>query len=196
MDDRFNHHQYVIRKKVFKLLGGAFHIYDENEQQVLLYSRQKAFKLKEDIRLYTGEDMQTEVLHIQARAVIDWGASYDVMDALTKERVGSLRRKGFKSMLRDEWVVMNAEGREIGLVRECSQLVALVRRVFELGALLMPQTYHLTLGDQLVGSFKQNRNPFIKKIFVDFRHDTGGWLDRRLGLAAAVLMCAVEGRQG
>jgi hypothetical protein len=36
----------------------------------------------------------------------------------------------------------------------------------------------------------------VKKIAIDFRHDTGGRLDRRLGLAAAVLMCAIEGRQG
>jgi hypothetical protein len=54
----FTENRYLVRRKVLKLLGGAFHVYDANEN-VIAYSKMKAFKLKEDIRLYTGEDMTT-----------------------------------------------------------------------------------------------------------------------------------------
>ena len=77
--DRFEHRTYQIRKKFFKIFGGAFHIYDPTGQ-VAFYSRLKAFKLKEDIRVYTGEDMQTEALAIRARQVLDIAATYDVVD--------------------------------------------------------------------------------------------------------------------
>ena len=69
----------------------------------------KAFKLKEDIRLYTSEDMQTEVLSIQARKIIDISSAYDVIDSLTGAKVGALKRKGLKSILKDEWIIMDAE---------------------------------------------------------------------------------------
>ena len=53
---QFQHNTYLIRQKIFKLFGAAFHIYDP-AGNVAFYSKQKAFKLKEDIRIYTNEDM-------------------------------------------------------------------------------------------------------------------------------------------
>jgi hypothetical protein len=46
-----------------------------------------------------------------------------------------------------------------------------------------------------VCSFKQNVNPFVMKISLDFSADVNRLLDRRLGLAAAILLCAIEGKQ-
>ena len=105
----FSHNKYLIRRKVFKVLGAAFHIYDP-EGRLAFYSRMKAFKLKEDIRLYTDESMQTEVLTIKARQIIDFSAAYDVVDSLTGEKAGALKRKGMKSIFKDEWIIMNEEG--------------------------------------------------------------------------------------
>ena len=56
----FTDDYYLIRRKILKLLGGAFHIYNA-QQQVVGYSELKAFKLKEDIRLYTDETMSQEI---------------------------------------------------------------------------------------------------------------------------------------
>ena len=69
--DQFQHKTYLIRQKVLKLFGAAFHIYDA-EGNVAFYSKQKAMKLKEDIRVYTGEDMQTELLTIKAKGILDF----------------------------------------------------------------------------------------------------------------------------
>lgn len=63
---RFQHNTYLIRRKVFKLFGGAFHVYD-SAGQVVLFANIKAFKLKEDIRLYAEEDMHAELLLIRAQ---------------------------------------------------------------------------------------------------------------------------------
>ena len=56
----FQHNHYLFRKKVFKLFGEAFHVYDEYGS-VLLYSKQRPFKLREDFRVYSDE-RQTEEL--------------------------------------------------------------------------------------------------------------------------------------
>lgn len=189
--DRFVHQTYLVRKKVFKIFGGAFHIYDPMGQ-VAFYSKMAAFKLKEDIRLYTGEDMRTEVLAIRARQILDIAATYDVYDSATNEKVGALKRKGLKSILKDEWIVMDPDDREIGLIKEDSMLLALVRRFL---TNLIPQTFIVEMNGAAVCVMKQRFNPFILKLEVDFSPDTGGVFDKRLGIAAAILLSAIEGRQ-
>lgn len=191
MSDRFVHSTYLVRRKVLRLFGGAFHIYDPNGQ-VAFYANMKAFKLKEDIRLYTGEDMQTEVLVIKARQILDISAAYDVVDPTTNEKVGALKRKGLKSLLKDEWIFMDANDQEMGFIKEDSVFLALIRRFL---TNLIPQKYYGEIRGTPVCTFKQNFNPFVMKITLDFSQDTNRLLDRRLGIATAVLLCAIEGKQ-
>jgi|TARA_B100000959_G_C14776193_1_gene539615 uncharacterized protein YxjI len=191
--DQFQHNTYLVRQKILKLFGAAFHIYDASGN-LAFYSKQKAFKLKEDIRVYTGEDMQTELLTIRTDQILDIGATYQVHDPQQGGvHVGSLRRKGLKSIIRDEWVFLNPEGQEIGLIQEDSTALALLRR-FYLGWLL-PQQYDGMLGNVPVCNFKRNFNPFVSKVTLDYSMDQQGLLDRRLGIAAAVLLVAIEGKQ-
>jgi len=155
----------------------------------------KAFKLKEDIRLYTGEDMRTEVLTVKARSIIDFSAAYDVFDPVKNEKVGALKRKGLKSILKDEWIVMDSTDRELGTISEESTFLAVIRRFVPFVALLLPQQYHVQMGGGPVASFTRNFNPFVMKITLDFTSDINHLMDRRLGLAAGVLLIAIEGRQ-
>ena len=53
---QLNEPYYIVRTKVFKLFGGAFHVYDP-AGNVVMYSKQKAFKLREDIRVYNDDAM-------------------------------------------------------------------------------------------------------------------------------------------
>jgi uncharacterized protein YxjI len=188
----FSHQSYILRKKVFKLFGGAFHIFAPNGA-LAFYSSQKAFKLKEDIRVYSDESMGQELLVMKARNVLDISATYDVTDPALGARVGALRRKGLKSILKDEWLILDDKDREIGLIQEDSTALALLRR-FAVGWLL-PQTYQGAVGGQAVCEFKRNFNPFVSKVSLDFSMDSAGRLDRRLGIAAAVLLLAIEGKQ-
>jgi uncharacterized protein YxjI len=188
---RFGQSRYLLRKKFFKLFGGAFHIYDE-AGNVAFYSKMKAFKLKEDLRVFTSEEMNEEVLSIKARNILDISATYDVTDTTTGRKIGALRRKGLKSILRDEWLILDANDQEMGSIQEDSLALALVRRLL---SNLVPQTFQGTVGGTPVLTFRQRFNPFIQKIELDFSVDRGGKLDRRMGIAAAVLLCAIEGRQ-
>ena len=72
--------------------------------------------------------------------------------------------------------------------------MALIRRFIPF-ANLIPQEYHGDIRGTPVCTFKQNFNPFVMKISLDFSADVNRLLDRRLGLAAAVLLCAIEGKQ-
>ena len=182
--------EYLIRRKVFALLGAQFHIYDTN-QQLIGYCKQKAFKLKEDIRLYTDESMSKERLSIQARSIIDFSAAYDITDSFTGTKLGALKRKGWSSMIRDSWIVMDADEREIGKIEEDSMGMALLRRFV---ADIIPQSFHLvdSAGTELA-TFHQHFNPFIFKMSVKVNPQCP--LNPLMVLASGLLLAAIEGRQ-
>jgi len=46
-----------------------------------------------------------------------------------------------------------------------------------------------------VFEFHRNFNPFVSKMELDFSKDRTGALDRRVGIAAAILLVALEGKQ-
>ncbi|MEK3672702.1 MULTISPECIES: hypothetical protein [unclassified Paenibacillus] len=190
MNNIWGQSEYIIRKKVFSVMGAKLHIYNSSEELVL-FSQMKAFKLKEDIALYTDESMERELLRIKARKMIDLSATYDVYDSETGESLGALRRKGLKSIFKDEWVILDTGDNEIGFIKEDSVFMALLRRVIT----LIPQKYNVEIGSMVIPAFRQNFNPFVTKIIADFSEDRKGVLDRRIGVAAAILLCAIEGKQ-
>jgi hypothetical protein len=136
--------------------------------------------------------MTTQILQISARGVLDFGMTYDVIDVIANQKVGALRRKGMASILRDEWHILDVNDQQIGTILEDSMGMALLRRFL---SNLIPQTFNGDIQGRHVMVFKQRFNPFVAKIDIDFTGDTEGWLDRRLGVAAAVMLAAIEGRQ-
>lgn len=182
--------QYTIRRKVFTLLGAKFHVYDSTGK-LIGFSKQKAFKLKEDIRIFTDESMADERVVIKARSIIDFGAAYDVVNVKSGEKVGALKRKGWSSMLRDSWIVMDPNDREVGKIEEDSMAMALLRRFL---SNLIPQHYTLKDASQTeLADFRTHFNPFIHRMTVSVRESCT--LSPILVLAAGILLVAVEGRQ-
>ncbi len=191
MNPIFQFPSYLLQRQVFALTG-KFRVHDPSGNLVM-FSEQKMFKLREDIRVYSDENKTQEVLSIKARQIIDFSAAYDVVDTAYNQKVGTLRRKGWSSMLRDEWQVLDANDNQIGVMFEDSMGMALLRR-FLLGSWL-PQNYDITLGETRVADLKQNFNLFRYELNLDFSMDPSQRLDRRLGIAAGILLAAVEGKQ-
>lgn len=190
MNHIFQYNQYLLKRQVFALTG-KFRFYNPAGEMVM-FSEQKMFRLREDIRVYADEAKMQEVLAIKARQIIDFSAAFDVVDSATGQKVGALRRKGLASMLRDEWQILDVNDNVRGTLIEDSMGLALLRR-FLTG--LVPQNYDLLFGETRVADYKQNFNPFSYQLNIDFSMDTAGQLDRRLGVAAGILLAAIEGRQ-
>jgi hypothetical protein len=187
--ERFRQSSYQVRRKILKIFGGSFDVYGP-DGSLVLFASQKAFKLKEDIRLYADKQKTEELLVIKARNIIDWSAAYDVEDPLSGQKLGAFKRKGWSSLLRDQWIVMDTNDTEIGFIKEDSALMALLRRFIT----LIPQKYHCEVNGALACTYRQNWNPFVMKLNIAFPEGSSGF-DKRLGIAGAVLLCAIEGKQ-
>ncbi len=190
MNSAFSFDQYLLKRQVFALTG-KFRFFDPNGGLVL-FSEQKMFRLREDIRVYSDESKAQEVLMIKARQIIDFSAAFDVVDSATGQKVGALRRKGFASLLRDEWEILDKGDNVIGKLFEDSMGMALLRRFL---TRLIPQNYDITIDTERVADLKQNFNPFTYQLNIDFSMDISRRLDRRVGIAAGILLAAIEGRQ-
>jgi len=185
---------YTIRRKVFKIAGAAFHIYGE-DGSLVGYCAQKAFKLREDLRIYTDESKSQELMRIGTRQIVDFGATYEVT-LPDGSPLGSYRRKGMKSLLRDTWMVFGPEGRQVGTVQEDSAGLAVTRRLLGDYGSLIPQTFHIDLdGGGRVASYRTHFNLFVHRIGVTI-HEEDTVLDDLMLLAGGCLLAAIEGRQG
>lgn len=191
--------QYTIRQKILTFFGASFHIFDA-EGQVIGFCRQKALKLREDIRVYTAEDQAEELFGMKARSILDFSTTYDITLPDGTE-AGSLRRRGFKSMLRDEWQIFDTTGKQIARVSEDSAWKAILRRILGGLSAFMPQRFTVQETDAQgspsedpVATFRTHFNPFVYRLGIGI-HRTTEELDEMVLLASACLIGAIEGRQ-
>jgi hypothetical protein len=186
----FNGSKFFAKRK-FWAIAGQVHLYDESGGLVC-YVRQKILKLKEDITVYKDEKMAEPVLSIKARQIIDFSAAYDVVDVLTGEKAGALKRKGWKSLLKDSWILMDAADNEIGTLGEESSGGALASRLIN----LIPQKYIMrTSGGDTVARFDQQFAIAVHKFDIEFFDSSKPKIDRRLAMGALILLLLIEGRQ-
>ena len=192
MPAAFDVDSYLCRRKIIALVGKI--LVTDAAGATLAFSRQKAFKLREEIRVFTDDSEGTLLLMIKARNIIDFGATYDVT-APDGRVVGALRRKGFKSMVRDQWMVLGPGDSVDGSVDEAGGTgLALARRFIPFVAWFVSQDYTMTANGATVARMQRNRNPFVSKLAVQVERGAAA-AHRRLLLAAAVLLLIIEGKE-
>ena len=191
----FESDSYMIRQKVLKLLGEEFHIYSDNSMQNLIgYSKQKALKLKEDIRVYSDEEKTVELLRIKQSGILDFKGNFEIIDGPSGQTIASIRRKALMSIGKDSYKVIDTAGREVGEIAEDSLGLALVRRFIPFAAYVFPQKFAMTIGGASGNIlYSQTVNPVVHKLMVSGVSSSG--IDPRIAAAGAILLIAIEGKQ-
>jgi uncharacterized protein YxjI len=94
----------------FKLLALAPQIsLTDSSGRLVLYVRQKMFKLKEAVTFYADAEQKNAVLSIKADRIIDFGASYQITTSDGRD-VGSLKRKGMRSLWKATYEITAPDG--------------------------------------------------------------------------------------
>ena len=187
MAQLFEMNRYIIRTKFWRIFGGAFY-FEDLEGTLVAYSKQKRFKLREDIILFTDESCTTPLVQIKARSMLDLATTYDITDAQTGISLGTAKRNFMKSLLKDSWTINDASGNPYAQLIEDS--IAILRRLIP----LIPAKYHFEIPGQPEILMQQRFNPFVKR--TDVMIPPGHPIDRRVVAAVALLSSAIEGRQG
>jgi len=181
------HNVVTCRRKIFAI-APTFEIFDV-QGTPLVYCQEKLFKIKDDIRIYADSSKNVELLRIRQRNVMDWAGVFDIVDPASNMKIGAMRRKGWRSFLRDEWHILDANDQQVGVILETG--TAFLRRIFK----FLPYTFSFSLGGQEVGTFNQHFSFFTYKATMDITPWQAGPYDRRLAFAGALLLMAVEAKE-
>jgi uncharacterized protein YxjI len=169
--------------------------------QPVCFVEQARFKFKEDIRFYTDDSKRVELMRFKARQRFDPAARYDVTDDHGAQ-IGQIQKVFGKSLLRSTYRLYDASGGETATVTEKSLPVALIRRFIGLVPFIggftdwLPIPYHFDFvrGDTVLGTHRRQAFKFRDTYTLDFTRDPGRTLDRRLVLAMAVGLDALQAR--
>jgi uncharacterized protein YxjI len=102
----------------FKHFALASQIYVRDASGNLMgYVKQKLFKLKEDINVFTDESQTAVIYNIKADRVIDFSARYTFRDG-TGNVIGAIKRKGMRSMWKANYEITDANDQHIMTVHE------------------------------------------------------------------------------
>lgn len=91
-------------------LSSDFNITDRNGNYVA-YVRQKMFKLKEDVIVFSDEKRSVELFRIQANQWIDFNASYNITEPGSGKKFGRLARRGMRSLWKSQYDIYDENDR-------------------------------------------------------------------------------------
>lgn len=150
-----------------------------------------AFQARERLEALAPDGAQVFV--IEAQQILDIGGRYVVTDG-AGVRIGELRKLFLASFVRSTWEVWDGTGTLVATAQERSLALALLRRSVDL--LPAPIPYHFDIrgtDGTPIGSVRRLRT-LRDRYVLELPGDPERLIDRRLGLALAVALDALQGR--
>lgn len=181
-----------LRRKYFRFMGAEMRVLDDGGQ-LAAFAEAQRLKLREALTLYGDEGKTEPLVSINARQVIDFGATYDITDAASGQSLGALRRQGLRSsFVRDAWTILDPHGQEIGTIEEDSAWMGIIRRFVDIVSLIVPQRYDITVDGQHVGQLQRSKNLFVLKYDMSFDTDYLQRVGRMTALSYPVILSLIE----
>jgi uncharacterized protein YxjI len=201
--DPNQHDRFVLRQRI-KLVINQYEFSlptEDADGEPFCFVEQKRFKFKEDIRFFADETKTEELLRIKARQRFDPRARYDIT-APDGSKVGEIQKVFGASLLRSTYTLFDPAGNELCTVRERSMPRAIFRRAIGFVPYIgnysdwLPIAYDFEFvhGDEVLGHHRRRRWKWRDIYDMDFTPDTQRRLDRRLVLATAVGLDALQAR--
>jgi N-acetylmuramoyl-L-alanine amidase len=140
----------------------------------IAYVRQKMFKLKEAITVYSDTSKTQVLFTIKANKWLDWSAAYAMFDANGTE-IGKIARKGWKSIWKAEYDIIDQNGKQQYKVKEASawtrvadSLIGEIPVIGSFTGYMFHPTYNVTdVNGDIVAKLKKKASFFGKEFEVE-----------------------------
>ena len=117
-------------KLTFKVLAVAPQItVTDATGQTLFYVKQKLFKLKEAITVFSDSSQTRELYKINADRIIDFSAKYHITDVNGTE-IGAIKREGVRSIFKARYDIFDGNGQHVFDINEESAMVRVMDALF------------------------------------------------------------------
>jgi uncharacterized protein YxjI len=193
----------LLVQQVFKPIANEYRISvpspdSKEEGHPLLFVQQKRMKIKEDIRFRISPDGDDHLFMIKSKSVFEFRGRHEVRDA-NDATIGVLEKVFGRSLLRSHWRVRNVEGNELLEAHEANWLIAIVRRIADIGpdwfSLLswLPFNFVLKRDGEDVGHYRRVLGKFRDRYVLEIGPGLAG-VDRRLLVAFTVGLDSLQDR--
>ena len=181
---------YRIRKKTITV-GNKYWLEDQSGA-ILGFCKQKLFKLKEDIRIYSDENESQALFQIKQTQIMDAWGQFNIIDLQSNQPLGYIKRNIISAFVKDTWEIYTMNNQMVGKIEEKSTGHALARKYLPGGALI-PEDMHVMMDGQVIADIKQDFK-IIGDIWSLNCQNVPPNFDRRVLLACILLMGMIERR--
>ena len=176
---------YIIKRNFWSFFERVFRVITA-DGQMFMYVEHPLLKLREEFMVYADDSKTRPLLRVKSKQVIAINFSYEIMDAQTGAVLGSVQKKGLRSIVRDKFIIFGPNGEEIGYAEE--QGASLLRRFFP----ILTSKHAIFAAGQQIAYIKQKFRFFTKEFTVDTQPSQ---LEPHFVLAVALLALIAEARR-
>jgi uncharacterized protein YxjI len=176
---------YIIKRKFWSIFERVFRVWTA-DGQLIMYIKHPLFKFREEFTVYADEAQTRPLLFMKSRQVIAINFTYDVIDATNGQTLGTVQKKGLRSIIRDKFHIFDATGVEVGYAEE--QGASLLRRFLP----ILTSKHAIFVDGKQCAFIRQVFRFFTKEFTVTTEPSR---LDPRFVLAVALLALIAEARR-
>lgn len=176
---------YIIKRNFWSLFERIFRVLT-HDGQIIMFVKHPIFRLREEFKVFADEAQTRPLLTIKSKQVIAINFSFDVTDEMSGRVLGTVQKRGLKSIVRDKFLILDPEGAEIGYMEE--QGASILRRFIP----LLTSKHAIVMNGAQVAFVRQKFRFFTKEFDVEM---TAGTIDPRFVLACALLALIAEARR-
>lgn len=187
----------------FKLLALAPQIFvNDVSGRTVLYVKQKMFKLKESVKVFSDESQSQALYEMNADRIIDFSATYNITDA-SGRKIGACSRAGMKSIWRTSYSIADAAGNEIFTIREENAWIKVLDGLLGSVAILnlftgyfLHPAYLISRPDGFVVMRVKKQAAFFEGKFAVDQHTDLSERDQTLCMLSSMMMLLLERSRG
>ena len=159
-----------------------------HDGQIIMFVKHPIFRLREEFKVYADEAQTRPLLTVKSKQVIAINFSYEITDDASGLSLGSVQKRGLKSIVRDKFLILDPAGTEIGYMEE--QGASIMRRIFP----FLTSKHAIFMNGAQVAFVQQKFRFFNKEFDVDMKTGAGG-VEPKFVLACALLALIAEARR-
>jgi uncharacterized protein YxjI len=176
---------YTIKRKFWSLFERVFRVWT-GDGQLIMYIKHPLLRLREEFMVYEDEAQTRPLLRVKSKQVIAINFSFEITDVRSGAVLGTVRKQGLRSIVRDRFILLDSSEREIGYAEE--QGASILRRFFP----WLTSKHAIFVNGQQVASIRQVFRFFTKEFTVDLHSSD---VDPTFVLAVALLALMAEARR-
>ena len=177
--------RFRIKRAFWSVFERTFRVSTLDGQLIMLV-KHPIFRFREEFTIYADEGRTVPLLLVKSRQIIAINFTFDIVDIASGQPLGSVQKRGVRSLVRDKFLILDPAGNQIGTMEETG--ASLLRRFLP----ILTSRHSVVLHGVEAARMRQIFRLFIKEFEVEI---ASGVADPRFVLACALLALMAEARR-